>query len=132
MKRERQANFSADEVDVLLKTISNFKNIIENKKTDAITWQQKDNAWDKITTQFNSSSGKCLRNKKSLRAKYEDLKKAVKKKLANNRMELFKTGGGQAQTKNLTNVEEQMLSMLPSMIHGLSSPWDCDREAGLC
>ncbi|XP_025267833.1 myb/SANT-like DNA-binding domain-containing protein 4 [Camponotus floridanus] len=127
-KRERGSNFSNKETETLVLIVQQFKNIIECKRTDATTWREKDAAWEKVAAEFNSNSGEIFRTKKTLKAKYEDLKKSIKKKLAHNRMEKFKTGGGKPEIRPLTGIEENILSMLPSSVEGLPSIWDSDRE----
>lgn len=78
-KRERSFNFSHKEIEILISIIQEFKNIIECKKTDVTTWREKDTAWENIATAFNSNSGEVFRSKKTLKAKYEDIKKNLKK-----------------------------------------------------
>ncbi|XP_029672382.1 myb/SANT-like DNA-binding domain-containing protein 3 isoform X1 [Formica exsecta] len=131
-KRERGSNFSNKEIELLVLIIQEFKNIIECKKTDALTWRDKDATWEKVAKAFNSSSGEVFRSKKTLKAKYEDIKKSIKKKLAHNRMEQFKTGGGKPEIRPLTGIEESILSMLPSSIEGLPSIWDSDQSLETC
>lgn len=130
-KKERSSNFSTKEIDVLVSTLQQYKHIIECKKTDATTWRDKDNAWEKITEILNSSSGEVFRPKKSLKAKYEDMKKNIRKKLAHNRSEQFKTGGGEPEMQFLTNAEDNILSILPSSLEGLPSVWDSDQLPGI-
>ncbi|KYM97815.1 UPF0439 protein C9orf30 like protein [Cyphomyrmex costatus] len=91
-KRERGSNFSNKEVEILVSIIQEFKNI-KCKRTDTTTWRDKNAAWENVAKAFNSSSGEVFRSKKALKAKYEDIKKNIKKKLAHNRLETFKTGG---------------------------------------
>jgi hypothetical protein len=47
-KRARAPNFSPDEKVALLNLIKKYSHIIENKKTDAVTWQDKSKAWGEI------------------------------------------------------------------------------------
>jgi hypothetical protein len=47
-KRARTPNFSPDEKVALLNLIKKYSHIIENKKTDAVTWQDKSKAWGEI------------------------------------------------------------------------------------
>lgn len=130
-KRERGSNFSNKEIELLIKIIQEYKNIIECKKTDVTTWREKDAAWENVAKAFNSISGEAFRSKKTLKAKYEDIKKNIKKKLAHNRMEQFKTGGGEPEIRPLTGIEENILLMLPSSIEGLPSMWDSDQPLGI-
>ncbi|XP_070160053.1 myb/SANT-like DNA-binding domain-containing protein 3 [Polyergus mexicanus] len=127
-KRERGSNFSNKEIELLVLIIQEFKNIIKCKKTDALTWRDKDATWEKVAKAFNSNSSEVFRSKKTLKAKYEDIKKSIKKKLAHNRMEQFKSGGGKPELRPLTGIEESILSMLPSSIEGLPSIWDSDQS----
>ncbi|XP_017786270.1 PREDICTED: uncharacterized protein LOC108569282 [Nicrophorus vespilloides] len=58
------------------------KHIVENKNSDAVTWQEKKNAWIFITDVFNSGSGKYdkPRTPDAIRGKYESLKKELRRK----------------------------------------------------
>jgi hypothetical protein len=47
-KRVRAPNFPPDEKVALLNLIKKYSHIIENKKTDAVTWQDKSKAWGEI------------------------------------------------------------------------------------
>jgi hypothetical protein len=47
-KRERAPNFSPDKKVALLNLIKKYSHIIENKKTDAVTWQDKSKALGEI------------------------------------------------------------------------------------
>jgi hypothetical protein len=47
-KRARAPNFSPDEKVALLNLIKKYSHIIENEKTDAVTWQDKSKAWGEI------------------------------------------------------------------------------------
>lgn len=53
-KRERSANFNTAEIQLLVSLVGKFKQIIENKKTDAVTNKDKEAAWKKIENSFNS------------------------------------------------------------------------------
>jgi len=72
-----------------------------------------------IANTFNFNSGKVFRSKKTLKTKYEDIKKSIKKKLTHNRMEQFKIGGGKSEIRSLISVEESILPILPLSIEGL-------------
>jgi hypothetical protein len=47
-KRARAPNFSPGEKVALLNLIKTYSHIIENKKTDAVTWQDKSKAWGEL------------------------------------------------------------------------------------
>lgn len=82
-KRVRASNFNKEEVRLLTELVTKHRSIIENKKTDAVTNKEKEAAWEKIARMFNASSGVASRNAKTLKLKYESLKKEAKKKWRN-------------------------------------------------
>lgn len=53
-EKKRSPNFSYKEKTLLLNILHNFRNIIENKKTNGQTWREK--AWSTITELFNSQT----------------------------------------------------------------------------
>lgn len=128
-KRERAANFGPTEIRVLMDMVFKFRDIIENKKTDAITNKEKDVAWTKVADLFNAASGVAIRSSKTLRLKYESIKKNTKKKAAHNRQELYKTGGGEATQAAFSVAEEKVLAMCANM-GGLDARNDSDALVG--
>ncbi|KAG5867946.1 hypothetical protein JTB14_020466 [Gonioctena quinquepunctata] len=44
-KKKRSPNFTGREKSTLLNLIYTYKSIIENKRTDAVTWREKEDAW---------------------------------------------------------------------------------------
>lgn len=48
-KKKRSPNFTFKEKEVLLSVIRAHKNVIENKKTDAVSVHDKNRAWFEIT-----------------------------------------------------------------------------------
>nr|CAD7443624.1 unnamed protein product [Timema bartmani] len=94
-KRLRGTNFSANESLHLLTIIKQFSNIIENKKTDGATWTQKQKAWIKIAELFNATSSAGLhRTVQQLNAKYNTLKKLVKKRKSTLKQQEYVTSKG--------------------------------------
>ena len=76
----------------LIDVVYSHKNVIENKRTDAVTTREKE-AWMQITNEYNS----CVtvkRDCEQLKMCYENLKKKTKKDAAHDRAEARKTGGG--------------------------------------
>lgn len=127
---KRSANFTKSEVNILVDLVLRRKNVIENKRTDATTWKDKDTAWEEITSQFNAQSGNFPRNAKSIRAKYENLKKDLRKKCARLTGEQKKTGGGSNPCSGLEGHEEKLLSISELGMLGLPSRHDCDNFEG--
>ncbi|KAG5868870.1 hypothetical protein JTB14_033270 [Gonioctena quinquepunctata] len=101
-EKKRAPNFSASEKELLANIISEFKAIIEYKKTDALTWRDTDTAWGKIIDIFNSQNPEGVhRSKDSLRKSYDNLKRALRKDIADEKKELYETGGGLPESKIL-------------------------------
>lgn len=98
-EKKRAPNFSLREKTVLLNILHKFKHIIENKKTNSQFWREKDAAWQKVTDMFNAQTPeKYPRSKDALRKFYDNLKKNVRKEVADEKKEIFKTGGGVVQS----------------------------------
>lgn len=100
-KRVRGENFTKSEVDTLIDIVLKYKNVIQNKRTDATTWKDKRDAWMAISTEFNATCGNFQQSAKMMRAKYESIKKTVRKKCSMLKNEHNKTGGGSSTLENL-------------------------------
>lgn len=86
-KRERTPNFSTEEVLKLVNLAKKHAHIIENKKTDAVFSKKKNEEWDNIAAEFNST-GSFARSALALKTKYENIKKTTKKKFAAEKQQL--------------------------------------------
>ncbi|CAH1642073.1 unnamed protein product [Spodoptera littoralis] len=120
------ANFSLHERDIMVSLIQKHKSTLENKQSDASTWKQKEAAWEAIQNEFNARSGGTFRTTKTLKVKYEGLKRIVRKKSAAIRSELYRTGGGRNTAPPLDNVEEQVKAMITLSTDGRHSIYDSD------
>ncbi|CAH1106853.1 unnamed protein product [Psylliodes chrysocephalus] len=60
----------------------------------------------------------------TLKSKYEQIKKDVRKKVAGNKQQLFKTGGGTPQISPLTTVEETIYNLILVSVEGLPPRYD--------
>lgn len=58
------------------------KETIENKKTDAVMWKEKEASWKELTEEFNSVGLLVPRTIDQLQLKYKNMKKVVRKKNA--------------------------------------------------
>lgn len=90
--KKRNTNFTPDEKRILSELVLKYKDNVENKKTDAATNTQKNNAWIRLATEFNSVSTFCHRTHLSLRTCWDNIKRQSKKEKANIKKEAFKTG----------------------------------------
>ncbi|XP_063223586.1 fibrinogen silencer-binding protein-like [Bacillus rossius redtenbacheri] len=125
-KRTRSVNYSVEDCLKLVDLIRPLKNIIENKKTDAVQWTEKNKAWDSICTRYNSITTQS-RTTKELRQKYEALKRDARKDSALRRQALLQTGGGPGIEIKNNIVLEKIKELLQLSADGLSSIFDCDR-----
>lgn len=90
--KKRLPNFSATEKMKLIQLIEEKKDIIENKKTDAISAREKEECWINLATQFNSTSIIGHREVSSLKTCWDNLKKKSRKYAADMRKEVYLTG----------------------------------------
>uniref|UniRef100_A0A0K8T4X2 Regulatory protein zeste n=1 Tax=Lygus hesperus TaxID=30085 RepID=A0A0K8T4X2_LYGHE len=81
-KRKRNVNFSKAEEELLVEQVMKRKEIIENKKTEAVMWNEKEAIWKELTSEFNSVGLLVHRTTEQLQLKYKSLKKQVRKKNA--------------------------------------------------
>lgn len=130
-KRDRSSNFTREEIDLLTKLVGMNKNIIENKKSDAVTWKEKELCWKAIEASFNSTSGVAFRSAKTLKLKYEGIKRTTRKKSAVIRAETYRTGGGPSTAPDLTDTEQKIKDMILLSVDGMDSTYDSDNVAGI-
>ncbi|KAF4521833.1 hypothetical protein B566_EDAN003707 [Ephemera danica] len=79
-KRTRGTNFSYEEKSMLLYLVAKHFDVIENKRTDSTTSRYKDQAWEKVTEEFNADiEHGAERSLKQLRICYENIKRKMKR-----------------------------------------------------
>lgn len=92
---QRHRNFSDKEYVLLLSLVAQNKNIIENKKTDSATNQEKHQAWISIMHAFNASTSESApRSLENLKKTWENKKAQARKAKGDHRIEILRTGGG--------------------------------------
>lgn len=132
VKKKRSPNFAPQEKHLLVTIIANnYTDIIENKKTNQVSVTEKGHTWRKIEDQFNASSNSGIfRSWQNLKLLYENQKKEIKKKKAEEKIEIFKTGGGPPATiviDSEKDTDEVLASIINNKtIHGLDSQFDSD------
>lgn len=125
-ENKRGSNFSSFEVELLMSLVKKYKTVVENKKTNAVTWKEKQSTWDKIASEFNASSGNCIRTTRNIRCKYENLKKIAKKKFAAEKRETYRTGGGSAAPVGITSTDIAVKEIVGVGVEGLVNMFDSD------
>ncbi|XP_054087021.1 uncharacterized protein LOC128921963 [Zeugodacus cucurbitae] len=94
--------------------------------SNACSNAKKDVAWKRIEEDFNSQcpSG-CHRSEKTLKKKYLNLKREVKKRPTDDKRSLYLTGGGPPSKKMLTEFDEKLLNVLhEQQVSGMQSVYD--------
>lgn len=126
-KRFRTPNYTSEEMNVLLNIIVQFKHITENKKTDAVTWREKDAVWKRIAELFNASAPSgVVRAPESLKKAYENKKKNVRKLVAAERCQVRKTRGGNEKIPHDPNTKIAISLLNKKTMYGLKNNSDCD------
>lgn len=90
-QRKRAQNFSEAEKMILTDLVLQYKDVIENKKSDAVTSKDKDKCWKTIEIAFNSRSSAECRSSEVLRSYWDNLKKKQESFLRMKKCS-FKTG----------------------------------------
>lgn len=88
-QRKRAQNFSEAEKMILVNLIQQYKNVLENKKSDAVTSKDKDKCWKILEHSFNSRSSGQYRSSEVLKSCWDNLKKKTRKFFADERMQLY-------------------------------------------
>ncbi|XP_072397647.1 myb/SANT-like DNA-binding domain-containing protein 3 [Diabrotica undecimpunctata] len=131
---KRSANFSPEEEQVLISLCIKYKNVIECRETNAITWRQKNSAWIQLEKEFNATcGGSGYRSLKTLKEKYLNLKKKkTKKRVSENKLQLKMTGGGPHSEKPLSDIEIAVSELIGAeKMTGLPNIYDSDRDMDL-
>ncbi|XP_076686727.1 uncharacterized protein LOC143378697 isoform X2 [Andrena cerasifolii] len=112
--RKRCVNFTQQETELLIDIVTKYKNIIESKRTNAMTWKQKSDTWDKIQNDFNACTSIVPRSSKTLRLKYESIKREIRKKYTAHKYDVFTDGSSAENSRFLLPFEEKVLAILRS------------------
>ncbi|XP_022320722.1 uncharacterized protein LOC111122966 [Crassostrea virginica] len=122
---ERKANWTEESVNILVDSITDAERwaIIRGKFGPSLTIQSKQKMWMEIAERVNSSSS-CLRTVKDVKKKWQDIQSQTKKKEANRKSEMRKTGGG-PHPSELKPWEEKIVAVLSSeVISGVEGGYD--------
>ncbi|KAJ8684034.1 hypothetical protein QAD02_019826 [Eretmocerus hayati] len=135
-KGERSENFTNAEKNTFVELLPQFKDKIECKRTDAMTRQEKKQAWADLVEAFNIVSSHTPRTEENLRNLWESMKKAAKKMYDHTRIHsfniliyLFKIAGGGGEknpSKAITPANLTVLGILGPAGVGMSNACDGD------
>lgn len=126
-KKNRGPNYMPAEKELLTEIVYRYKDIVENKKTNATTTEEKNKAWIKIASEFNAQSPNYIkRSEESLKAYYKNQKELLKKKVGNERKNIYLTGGGPG-SRFIEDKDELLLSIVNNKtVYGLNNTFDSD------
>ncbi|XP_045508769.1 uncharacterized protein LOC123704422 [Colias croceus] len=110
-----------DEVALLVDLIQSNP-IITSKETNASTNKLKYECWISLTNTFNAKSGQIPRKPDQLKLKWDNLKKAARKRAANIRMNNLQTGGGKPDFIPPDETLDKVASLLGSTCSGFDVP----------
>lgn len=129
-KRSRSSNYTRDEIAYLLELVGKYKDIIENKQTDGVTWRKKEETWKKLTIEFNANAPAGIyREMESLKKCYDNKKKEARKAAADEQKSCRRTGGGPPEHHLQDPLKEITLSLMnKKTVYGLDNPYDCDNN----
>lgn len=122
-KRMKGRNFSELEKELLIQIVFKYKGIIEDKQTNSASVQKKNEAWKKITDEFNSIQTNGTREIKNLKVLYDNLKMRARKEKIDDKVEQFKTGGG-SWSKKISQLSEKIVGELSDQFEPLPNPHD--------
>ncbi|XP_036336217.1 myb/SANT-like DNA-binding domain-containing protein 4 [Rhagoletis pomonella] len=125
LKRKRGKNFTSQEEVVLVELVDDQRDVIESKKSDAVTWKQKEEAWKKLAERFTARIG-VQREWKTLRDKFESLKRKSKAEMASEKCELYRTGGGSAAVRSNSVITQKVATILGESATGMENAFDGD------
>lgn len=131
MSEKRVPNFTQGEKFNLLKLISQkYAAVLEDKKTNKTSLEQKKNIWKEIESTFNASGPMvCFRSAETLRRLYENKKKELRKKLGEDKKRRFLTGGGVHCPVKFDETDEILLSIVnEKSLIGHVNKYDCDSD----
>ncbi|XP_045456828.1 uncharacterized protein LOC123666849 [Melitaea cinxia] len=121
----KSRSLGKDEVLSLLDLISKH-NIITTKATNATNNKLKEEAWKFIAQEFSAMTGE-IKRPEQLRLKWENLKKAARKRNALIRQNTIKTGGGKTYIPPDETLD-RIASMLGALCSGFTVEFGGDRE----
>lgn len=129
--KKRGCNFTQSEKVFLFRLIAEkYAITLEDKKTDRASLQKREESWKLIEKEFNAvSPASIYREASNLKKLYANKKKEIRKKVAEEKKDIFLTGGG--PPAKIPKYDDEIDTILLSIvnektIHGLHNPSDND------
>ncbi|KAE8581163.1 hypothetical protein XENTR_v10024686 [Xenopus tropicalis] len=129
-ERLRSLKFNTFENDALIETLVPVYEKVIGRYAAKTPTAFKAKAWKDIAEAVNSV-GVCLRNVQNCKKRYQDIKRVLRKKMAEDSRYRSGTGGGPAKRVHYTHYEEQLLPLIQrERVRGVSGIFDTDRNVG--
>ncbi|XP_046400300.1 uncharacterized protein LOC124166696 [Ischnura elegans] len=129
MEDNKMVRLTREETKLLVDIINKRREVLESKKTDALSNAKKARAWLDVQDEFNSNEFVRKRTAKQLRKSWDNLKMRKRKELANERQERMKTGGGPMPSTSREDFPPEMEIAVPSVSYSPPNAGDCDAFA---
>ncbi|XP_026292688.2 uncharacterized protein LOC113217062, partial [Frankliniella occidentalis] len=131
-KKKRAPNFLPSEKVILADLLKVYGSAIECKVSNAQTRKEKEAAWASLCEDFNLKSNFFYRDVSQLKYLWDNMKKAARKAVANDRKERNATGGGVPNPSTApTHLDEAVVAVIGVSATGLESDVDGDVSNGL-
>ncbi|KAJ8677030.1 hypothetical protein QAD02_012817 [Eretmocerus hayati] len=128
--KPRAPSFTDEEIAISMTCLDQYKNIIENTKTDSCSMREKKEAWDNVTAEYEDM---CIehdiyttRSTEQLKTCWKNVKAKVRKIDSEARTEAMMTGGGPPHCINPS--DEALVTMVhkikPTLDFTLENSWD--------
>ncbi|KAH7936398.1 hypothetical protein HPB52_023103 [Rhipicephalus sanguineus] len=127
MERRAKVNFTDEERGVLTDLVNKYREVLENKRIDAVSLQRKQRTWDQLATEFNSRQNVHPRTAKQLKKCWDNFKEKWRRAKADDTREVFKTGGGTPAESSMNQELQRVGSVASHMATRLTNPFDSDR-----
>ncbi|XP_047543106.1 uncharacterized protein LOC125075409 [Vanessa atalanta] len=111
---------------ILVHLVTKYKDLIENKKTDAVTTAIKNEGWKKLAEEFNCLSSFYVRNVEQLKTCWDNIKRTTRKDKAATKKNNLLTGGGRSDIPPPGPLQGQVEVLLGPTLDGLENPYDSD------
>lgn len=129
MARNRAENFSAEEKAYLVEIVHGRRNIIENKRVDAVTVKQKNDAWAAIVLQMkNHFPDKPERTVKQLKDLWRREKIKAKNEASSSKQSQRATGGGSADALLSSQSRAVIDTIGDDAVEPSPNPYDDDAD----
>ncbi|XP_046398942.1 uncharacterized protein LOC124165538 isoform X1 [Ischnura elegans] len=122
-----ESRMTAAEKDLLVALVIKNRDILENKRTDAVTLSDKTRCWRNIEAEFNGNSQVVKRNWKQLRKAWDNVKTKRRKAQAQETQRRLATGGGPF-VPPVCDPNPELEIAIPSLSHCEQNVGDMDDD----